>query len=282
MADGFDVAILMGSKSDWPVMKRAAETLDELGVSHAARVLSAHRTPEQTAEFVRQSEADGTTPAGFKDSLDGAYVANEVIAGMPANAYLDELEGYDMLGFDFLEMMEAEAFTDPLTSTAYDSYYEYLSGSSDGTGVSALDISFFATHGGSKGNVSLNRTSTLWDPAESFAQQLETRYDLLVDNAFLFSEPGTLLDVYIEQVDGSWGEQNHFGAGSAPAATPGVDVTGVIGIVKEVPAGGGATNPFPLGYVHGFIWIPPDITVDAYPCARGHWRYAERMRTRAA
>ncbi len=208
-------------------------------------------------------EADGTTPAGIKDSLDGAYVANEAIEGTPANAFLDELGGYDMLGFEFLEMMEAEAFTDPLTSTAYDSYYEYLSGSSDGSGISALDISFFGTHGGSKGNVSLNRTSTLWNPAESFAQQLETRYDLLVDNAFLYSEPGTLLDVYIEQVDGSWGEQNHFGAGSAPAPTPGVDVTGVIGIVKEVPAGGGATNPFPLGYVHGFIWIPPDITVDA-------------------
>ena len=150
-------------------------------------------------------EANGAAGAGIKDSLDGAYVANEIIEGSSAgNAWLDELEGYDMLNFAFLEMMEAEAFTDPLTSTAYDSYYEYLSGSGDGSGLSALDISFFATHGGSRGNVSLNRTSTLWDPAESFAQQLETRYAILVDNAFLYAAPGTQLDVYIEQADGSW------------------------------------------------------------------------------
>lgn len=209
-------------------------------------------------------EADGTTGAGFKDSLDGAYVANEAIGGMSGNAYLDELKGYDMLGFTFLEMMEADTFTDPLTSTAYASYYAYLGGSSDGSGISALDISFFATHGGSNGNVSLNRASNLYDPADAFAQQLESRYDMLVDNAFLYAAPGTQLDVYIEQVDGSWGEQSHFGAGSAPAPTPGVDVTGVIGIVKEVPnAPGGDSNPFPNGYRHGFIWIPPDVTVNA-------------------
>jgi len=214
-------------------------------------------------------EADGSAGAGIKDSLDGAYVANEAIEGSnPERSYLDELEGYDMLGFTFLEMMEASAFTDPLTSTDYSSYYAYLSGSADGNGISALDVSFFETHGGSKGNVSLNRTSTLFDPAESFAQQLETRYSMLVDYAFLYSPAGTKLDVYIEQADGSWGEQNHVGAGSAPAATPGTDVTGVIGIVKEVPdAVVGGSNPFPDGYRHGFIWIPPDVAVGAVGAA---------------
>ncbi len=209
-------------------------------------------------------EADGSTGAGIKDSLDGAYVANEIIAGMSENAYLDELEGYDMLGFTFLEMMEASAFTDPLTSTDYASYYAYLSGSGDGSGISGLDLSFFGIHGGSKGNVSFNRTSTLYHPEDSAAQQLETRYDLLVDNAFLYAAPGSVLDVYIEQVDGSWGEQQHTAAGSAPAPTPGSDVTGVFGIVKEVPeAVPGTSNPFPNGYRHGIIWIPPDVTVDA-------------------
>jgi len=91
---------------------------------------------------------------------------------------------------------------------------------------------------------------------------------MLVDSAFLYAAPGTRLDVYLEQVDGSWGEQSHFGAGSAPAPTPGTDVTGVIGIVKEVPeAIPGTSNPFPDGYIHGFIWIPPDITVDAVGAA---------------
>jgi len=211
-------------------------------------------------------EVDGTTAAGTKDSMDGAYVANEIIEGTPgpASAYLDELAGYDMLGFTFLEMMESAAFSDPLTSTDYASYYEYLSGSGDGSGISALDLSFFLLHGGDKGNVSLNRTSNLFDPTASFAQQLEARYDLLVDYSFLYNAPGTVLDVYIEQVDGSWGEQTHIGAGSAPAPTPGSDVTGVIGILKEVPdAIPGTSNPFPDGYRHGFIWIPPDVTVGA-------------------
>jgi hypothetical protein len=45
-------------------------------------------------------------------------------------------------------------------------------------------------------------------------------------------------------------------------------VTGVIGIVKEVPdAIPGTSNPFPEGYRHGFIWIPPDVTVDAVGAA---------------
>src|SRR5215469_12080603 len=49
------VAVIMGSKSDWETMRHAAETLDELGVPKEARVLSAHRTPEATAEFARNA-----------------------------------------------------------------------------------------------------------------------------------------------------------------------------------------------------------------------------------
>ena len=189
--------------------------------SLGAEVRARHGAVEINSGSATIGEADGTAGAGIKDSMDGAYVANEVIEGStPANAYLDELEGYDMLNFTFLEMMQASAFTDPLTSTDYDSYYAYLSGSGDGSGISALDVSFFETHGGSKGNVSLNRTSENFDPAESFAQQLETRYDMLVNYAFLYAAAGTQLDVYIEQADGSWGEQTHVGAGSAPAHDP--------------------------------------------------------------
>jgi 5-(carboxyamino)imidazole ribonucleotide mutase len=45
------VAVIMGSKSDWETMRHAVETLDELGVPNESRVLSAHRTPDATAEF---------------------------------------------------------------------------------------------------------------------------------------------------------------------------------------------------------------------------------------
>ena len=45
------IGILMGSKSDWPVMKAASETLDSLGIKHEVRVLSAHRTPDLALEY---------------------------------------------------------------------------------------------------------------------------------------------------------------------------------------------------------------------------------------
>ena len=97
----FDVAILMGSKSDWPVMKRAAQTLDELGISHEARVLSAHRTPEQTADFVRQSEAEGTkvfiAGAGAAAHLAGAVAAQTILPVIGVPLASSDLKGLDAL-----------------------------------------------------------------------------------------------------------------------------------------------------------------------------------------
>src|SRR5437899_7886251 len=49
------VAVVMGSKSDWETMRHAVETLDNLGVPNESRVLSAHRTPDATAEFERNA-----------------------------------------------------------------------------------------------------------------------------------------------------------------------------------------------------------------------------------
>ena len=97
----FDVAILMGSKSDWSVMKRAGETLDALRVSYEARVFSAHRTPEQTAEFVRQSEAEGTkvfiAGAGAAAHLAGAVAAQTVLPVIGVPLASSELKGLDAL-----------------------------------------------------------------------------------------------------------------------------------------------------------------------------------------
>ena len=61
------VAIIMGSQSDWETMRHAAETLTALGVSHEARIVSAHRTPERLYSF-----AKGAKAAGFQVVIAGA------------------------------------------------------------------------------------------------------------------------------------------------------------------------------------------------------------------
>ena len=63
---GAPVAIVMGSQSDWPTMRRAAEALDRLEVPYEARIVSAHRTPERMYEFGR-----GAADAGFKVIIAG-------------------------------------------------------------------------------------------------------------------------------------------------------------------------------------------------------------------
>ena len=61
------VAIIMGSQSDWAVMRRAAETLQALGVGYEALIVSAHRTPDRLVAF-----AKGAKSAGFKVVIAGA------------------------------------------------------------------------------------------------------------------------------------------------------------------------------------------------------------------
>jgi 5-(carboxyamino)imidazole ribonucleotide mutase len=54
------VGIIMGSRSDWETMRHAAETLDELGVDHETRVVSAHRTPDLLFEYASTAEERGS------------------------------------------------------------------------------------------------------------------------------------------------------------------------------------------------------------------------------
>ena len=61
------VAIIMGSQSDWPVMRNAAETPDALGIAYSARIVSAHRTPKRLYDF-----ASGAKGEGFKVIIAGA------------------------------------------------------------------------------------------------------------------------------------------------------------------------------------------------------------------
>ncbi|MCB1437795.1 MAG: 5-(carboxyamino)imidazole ribonucleotide mutase [Rhodobiaceae bacterium] len=62
-----DVAIIMGSQSDWATMRHAAQTLEALGISHQARIVSAHRTPERLYDFARSAREQG-----FKVIIAGA------------------------------------------------------------------------------------------------------------------------------------------------------------------------------------------------------------------
>jgi 5-(carboxyamino)imidazole ribonucleotide mutase len=73
------VAIIMGSRSDWPTLKGAADTLDQLGVAYEAKVVSAHRTPDRLYDF-----AKGARAAGFKVIIAGAGGAAH-LPGMTAS-----------------------------------------------------------------------------------------------------------------------------------------------------------------------------------------------------
>lgn len=74
-----DVAIIMGSQSDWPIMTNAADTLAALGISHEARIVSAHRTPDRLYQF-----ASSARDEGFKVIIAGAGGAAH-LPGMTAS-----------------------------------------------------------------------------------------------------------------------------------------------------------------------------------------------------
>lgn len=67
MASQADVAIIMGSQSDWATMRHAAETLAALEIPHEAKIVSAHRTPDRLYDFARNAKA-----AGYKIIIAGA------------------------------------------------------------------------------------------------------------------------------------------------------------------------------------------------------------------
>jgi 5-(carboxyamino)imidazole ribonucleotide mutase len=98
------VAVVMGSRSDWDTMKHTCDTLEELGVPFQARVLSAHRTPAQLAEYV--SEA---AEAGFKVFVAGAGGAAALPGAIAAYTHLPVLgvpiESHALKGMDSLLSM---------------------------------------------------------------------------------------------------------------------------------------------------------------------------------
>jgi len=95
------VAVIMGSKSDWEVMRTASDTLTEFGVRHESRVLSAHRTPEVAAEFASGAEARGLeviiAGAGGAAHLAGVTAAYTTLPVLGVPLESASLKGLDSL-----------------------------------------------------------------------------------------------------------------------------------------------------------------------------------------
>ena len=95
------VAVVMGSTSDWPVMRYATETLEQFGVEYEARVVSAHRTPELLAEFAKTAAERGIAciiaGAGGAAHLPGMLAAHTTLPVLGVPVPTEHLGGQDSL-----------------------------------------------------------------------------------------------------------------------------------------------------------------------------------------
>lgn len=95
------VLILMGSQSDWPVMQKAAEMLESLGIKWQAKVVSAHRTPDLLKSTMEQAEQDGVpvviAGAGGAAHLPGMLAAYTAIPVFGVPVPSKQLKGLDSL-----------------------------------------------------------------------------------------------------------------------------------------------------------------------------------------
>jgi 5-(carboxyamino)imidazole ribonucleotide mutase len=101
MAQEAKVGIIMGSQSDWPTMKHAAELLDAFGVAYEARIVSAHRTPDRMASYAKSAKDRGLqviiAGAGGAAHLPGmvASMTTLPVLGVPVES--KALSGWDSL-----------------------------------------------------------------------------------------------------------------------------------------------------------------------------------------
>ncbi len=95
------VGIIMGSTSDWETMQHAAQTLEELGVSHETRVVSAHRTPDLLFEYAKSAEKRGIeviiAGAGGAAHLPGMTASKTVLPVLGVPVESKALKGLDSL-----------------------------------------------------------------------------------------------------------------------------------------------------------------------------------------
>lgn len=92
------VAIVMGSGSDRPIMDKAGQMLDQFGIEHETRVLSAHKTPDEAISFAENAAANGFSViiagAGKAAHLGGVMAAKSLlpVIGVPISASLDGMD----------------------------------------------------------------------------------------------------------------------------------------------------------------------------------------------
>jgi 5-(carboxyamino)imidazole ribonucleotide mutase len=95
------VGVIMGSDSDWPTMKAAAETLDEFEVAYEVRVVSAHRTPRAMLDYATQAAGRGLrviiAGAGGAAHLPGMVAAATALPVIGVPVPLKYLDGMDSL-----------------------------------------------------------------------------------------------------------------------------------------------------------------------------------------
>jgi|TARA_B110000093_G_C12805124_1_gene340509 5-(carboxyamino)imidazole ribonucleotide mutase len=95
------VAIIMGSDSDWPIMKNAAEVLDDFNISYEAQVVSAHRTPDLMFKFAEEAEKKGfqviIAGAGGAAHLPGMVASKTTLPVLGVPVPSKHLEGHDSL-----------------------------------------------------------------------------------------------------------------------------------------------------------------------------------------
>ena len=95
------VAVIMGSRSDWETMRHAVETLEALGITHEAKVVSAHRTPDRLFEFGATAESRGLrfiiAGAGGAAHLPGMIAAKTPVPVLGVPVPSTNLNGLDSL-----------------------------------------------------------------------------------------------------------------------------------------------------------------------------------------
>jgi 5-(carboxyamino)imidazole ribonucleotide mutase len=95
------VGVVMGSKSDWPVMRSASQILDQLGIAHEAKVVSAHRTPDRMAAYAKAASGRGLeiiiAGAGGAAHLPGMLAAHTTVPVLGVPVPSGALQGLDSL-----------------------------------------------------------------------------------------------------------------------------------------------------------------------------------------
>ena len=101
MTEQVDVDVIMGSQSDWPTMKHAADTLKQLEISHACHIVSAHRTPGRLVDYAKTARERGLkviiAGAGGAAHLPGMVAAMTTVPVFGVPVQSKSLSGQDSL-----------------------------------------------------------------------------------------------------------------------------------------------------------------------------------------